>query len=87
MNQDTNKEMVDLDVKISIQLRDEIDEHAEELGYANRSEFVRDLLNDVTDPILTPGAMRGLAKGYADLAAGRTMSPEEVKSRLGIDEE
>lgn len=82
-----DREMVKLNVKVPRELLDEIDELSEELNYTNRSEFVRELLRDTTEPILTPGAQEGLSKGYADVAAGRTTSHEEMKKQFGLDEE
>lgn len=87
MSADTNTDgdMVKLNVKVPKRLLDEIDELAEELEYTNRSEFVREVLRDTTEPILTPGAREGVSKGYADVAAGRTMSTDEARERLDID--
>lgn len=84
---DGEGEMVKLNVKVPKRLLQEIDELAGELEYTNRSEFVREVLRDTTEPILTPGAQEGVSEGYADLAAGRTMSTDEVRKRLGIDED
>jgi PHD/YefM family antitoxin component YafN of YafNO toxin-antitoxin module len=78
-------EMVKLNVKVPKQLLAEIDELAEELEYTNRSEFIREVLRDTTEPILTPGAQEGVSEGYADVAAGRTTSTEEARERLGVD--
>ncbi|MFB6152684.1 MAG: ribbon-helix-helix domain-containing protein [Halodesulfurarchaeum sp.] len=77
-------EMVKLNVKVPKGLLEEIDDLAEELNYTNRSEFIREVLRDTTEPILTPGAKEGVSKGYADVAAGRTMSTDEARERLGI---
>ena len=82
-----NSEMVKLNVKVPRRLLDELDELAEELNYTNRSEFIREVLRDTTEPILTPGAQEGVSQGYADVAAGRTMSISEAKDRLGIEGE
>jgi hypothetical protein len=35
--------------------------------------------------LVTPGAQEGVTEGYADVAAGRTISNREMKERLGID--
>ncbi|AXG06348.1 type II toxin-antitoxin system Phd/YefM family antitoxin [Haloplanus rubicundus] len=78
-------DMVKLNVKVPKGLLEEIDELAAELEYTNRSEFVREVLRDTTEPILTPGAQEGVSEGYADVAAGRTMSSDEARERLGID--
>ena len=82
-----NSNMVKLNVKVPRRLLDELDELAEELNYPNRSEFIREVLRDTTEPILTPGAQEGVSQGYADVAAGRTMSISEAKDRLGIVDE
>jgi metal-responsive CopG/Arc/MetJ family transcriptional regulator len=78
-------DMVKLNVKVPKGLLEEIDELAAELEYTNRSEFVREVLRDTTEPILTPGAQAGVSEGYADVAAGRTISTDEARERLGID--
>ncbi|MEE6210347.1 antitoxin VapB family protein [Salarchaeum sp. III] len=82
---DGEGEMVKLNVKVPERLLDEIDELAEELNYTNRSEFIREVLRDTTEPILTLGAQEGVSQGYADVAAGRTTSHEEMKKKFGID--
>ena len=90
MSTDTNDgegEMVKLNVKVPKRLLEELDELAKELNYTNRSEFIREVLRDTTEPILTPGAQKGIAEGYSDIAAGRTMSLGDAKAQLGIDEE
>jgi len=83
---DREGEMVKLNVKVPERLLEEIDELAAELNYTNRSEFIREVLRDTTEPILTPGAQEGVSQGYADVAAGRTTSHEEMKDRFGIDD-
>lgn len=89
MSTDTNEgegELVKLNVKVPKRLLEKIDELAEELAYSNRSEFVREVLRDATEPILTPGAREGITEGYADVAAGRTMSVDEARQYLGLDD-
>ncbi|GAB3411222.1 hypothetical protein GCM10027435_02600 [Haloparvum alkalitolerans] len=78
-------DMVKLNVKVPKRLLEEIDELADELEYTTRSEFIREVLRDTTEPILTPGAQEGVSEGYADVAAGRTMSTDEARERLDID--
>jgi len=80
-------EMVKLNVKVPERLLAKIDELAEELEYTNRSEFIRAVLRDTTEPILTPGAQESVSEGYADVAAGRTMSTDEARERLGVDQD
>lgn len=82
---DDEGEMVKLNVKVPRGLLDEVDELSEELDYTNRSEFVREVLRDTTEPVLTPGARDGVSQGYADVAAGRTMSTSQARERLGLD--
>ncbi|QLH84090.1 ribbon-helix-helix domain-containing protein [Halosimplex pelagicum] len=84
---DGDGEMEKLNVKVPKRLLAEIDELADELDYTSRSEFVREVLRDTTEPILTAGARDGVSEGYADVAAGRTMSADEARERLGLDEE
>lgn len=84
---DDDGEMVKLNVKVPKRLLEEIDELAEELEYTNRSEFIREVLRDLTEPILTAGAQEGVSEAYTDVAAGRTMSTDEARERLGIDHE
>ncbi len=84
---DDNEDMVKLNVKVPKRLLEEIDELAEELEYTNRSEFVREVLRDTTEPILTAGAQEGVSAGYADVAAGRTLSTADARERLGLDED
>ena len=89
MSTDANDDgdMVKLNVKVPKRLLEEVDELAEELEYANRSEFIREVLRDTTESILTPGAQEGVSEGYADVAAGRTMSTDAARERLGIDQD
>lgn len=78
--------MVKINVKVPQRLLEGIDELAEELNYTNRSEFIREVLRDTTEPILTPEAQERVEQGYADVAAGRTVTPEEMKCRFDIDD-
>jgi metal-responsive CopG/Arc/MetJ family transcriptional regulator len=87
VDDDGDREMVKVNVKVPKRLLEEIDELAEELEYTNRSEFIRAVLRDTTEPILTPGAQEGVSEGYAAVAAGRTMSTAEARERLGVDQD
>lgn len=87
MSTDTDEgEMEKLNVKVPKELLEELDELAEELNYTSRSELVRAVLRDTTEPVLTSGAKEGVSDGYADVAAGRTMSTDEARERLGLDD-
>lgn len=72
-----NGDMVKLNVKVPKRLLEDIDGLADELEYTNRPEFVREVLRDATEPILTPGAHEGVSEDYADVAAGRAMSTDD----------
>ncbi|MDZ7850690.1 MAG: ribbon-helix-helix protein, CopG family [Halodesulfurarchaeum sp.] len=87
MSTDADKEgeMVKLNVKVPARLLEELDELSAELNYPNRSEFIREVLRDTTEPILTPGAKEGVSAGYADVASGQTMSISEARARLGLE--
>lgn len=83
---DDSPEMVKLDVKVTKQQKEAIDRMWREEGYPNRSEFIRDVLRDATNPMLTADALRRIAAGIEDVEQGRTVSFEEAKERLGLDE-
>jgi len=82
---DDDGDMIKLNVKVPRRLLEEVDELAAKLEYTNRSEFIREVLRDTTEPILTPGAQEGVSEGYADVAGGRTMPTDEARDRLGSD--
>lgn len=86
-SKENDGEMVKLNVKVPKGLLEEIDELAAELEYTNRSEFVREVLRDTTEPILTPASQERIAEGYSDVKDGRTMSIDEARARLGIEEQ
>ncbi|WP_434522983.1 ribbon-helix-helix domain-containing protein [Halorubrum sp. AS12] len=86
MNPDSDDgDMAELDVKVPKRLVEDIDKLAAKRGYTSRSEFVREVLRDTTGGILTPGAQEAVAEGYADVAAGRTMSMDEAREWLGVE--
>jgi Arc/MetJ-type ribon-helix-helix transcriptional regulator len=68
---DGGENMVNLNVKVPKRLLEEIDEPGEELEYTNRSEFIREVLRDTTEPMLTSGAQKGVSEGCAIVATGR----------------
>lgn len=79
-------EMVKLDLKVTKQQKEVIDRAWKERGYPSRSEFVRDVLRDATQPMLTASALRELARGLEDVEAGRTTDLQQVKAELLADE-
>lgn len=82
---ESSPEMVKLDVKVTKQQKEEIDRMWREEGYPNRSEFIRDVLRDATNPMLTADALRRIAEGVEDMEQGRTVSLEEAKERLDLN--
>ena len=52
--------MAKLNVKVPKRLLEELDELTDELQYTNRSEFIREVLRDTTEPILTSGTQKGI---------------------------
>jgi Arc/MetJ-type ribon-helix-helix transcriptional regulator len=83
---ETDPEMVKIDVKVTKQRKEAIDRAWKKRGYPNRSEFVRDVLRDATQPTLTPEALRELARGLEDIETGRTTSLNAAKGELDVDE-
>lgn len=64
--------MVKLNVKVPKRPLEEIDAVEDELEYPNRSKFIREVLRDTTEPILTPGIVREIRMGARPLLpAGR----------------
>ncbi len=80
-----DNEMVKLNVTVPEGLLEAVDELVEDREYTSRSAFVREVLRDTTEPTLTLGAQKRISKRYADVAAGRTMSTDAARERLGID--
>lgn len=78
-------EMVKIDVKVTRQQKETIDRTWRERGYPSRSEFVRDVLRDATQPTLTPDALRELARGIEDAESGRTKGLRAAKAELDVD--
>lgn len=78
--------MVKLNVTVPKRLLDELDELVSELDFPNRSEFVRAVLRETTEPILTPGAQEGVTQGYVDVAGDRTLSIAAARERLGLED-
>ena len=81
-------EMEKINVRVPQTLLTQIDELWEERGYANKSEFIRDALRDAVNPPtqLSSEALEHLAKSRDQREQGETVSQDEVKDRLGIDD-
>ncbi|WP_336325428.1 ribbon-helix-helix domain-containing protein [Halovenus sp. HT40] len=81
-------EMEKINVRVPKTLLADIDEVWEERGYANKSEFVRDALRDAVEPPtqLSEEALQHLAESREQRDDGDTVSQDDVKDRLGIDD-
>lgn len=81
-------EMEKINVRVPDTLLADIDEVWEERGYANKSEFIRDALRDAVEPPtqLSEEALQHLAESRDQRDDGETVSQNDMKERLGIDD-
>jgi PHD/YefM family antitoxin component YafN of YafNO toxin-antitoxin module len=81
-------EMEKINVRVPQSLLAQVDEVWEERGYANKSEFIRDALRDAVSPTtqLSEEALEHLAESRKQREQGKTVSQDDVKDRLGIDD-
>jgi PHD/YefM family antitoxin component YafN of YafNO toxin-antitoxin module len=84
----TDGEMEKINVRVPKTLLAEVDEAWEERGYASKSEFIRDALRDAVEPPtqLSEEALQHLVESREQRDAGETVSQDDVKERLGIDD-
>lgn len=84
----TDGEMEKINVRVPKALLTQIDDVWEERGYANKSEFIRDALRDAVEPPtqLSKEALAHLGESRGQRDAGETVSQDDVKDRLGIDD-
>lgn len=85
---DSGGEMEKINVRVPRTLLSQIDEVWKERGYANKSEFIRDTLRDAVNPPtqLSEEALHHLAESRDERTQGKTISHDEVKERLGLDD-
>jgi len=83
-----NGEMEKINVRVPKTLLADIDEVWEKRGYASKSEFIRDALRDAVEPPtqLSEEALKHLAESREQRDTGETVSQDDVKERLGIDD-
>ncbi|WP_458209872.1 ribbon-helix-helix domain-containing protein [Haladaptatus sp. NG-SE-30] len=81
-------EMEKINVRVPRALLAQIDEVWEQRGYANKSEFIRDALRDAVTPSaqLSEEALQHLAESRDQREQGETVSHDDVKEHLGIDD-
>jgi Arc/MetJ-type ribon-helix-helix transcriptional regulator len=81
-------EMGKVNVRVPPSLLAQLDEIWEERGYASKSEFIRDALRDAVNPPkqLSEEALELLVESRLQREQGETVSQDDVKDRLGIDD-
>lgn len=81
-------EMEKINVRVPQSLLSQIDEVWQERGYANKSEFIREALRDAATPPMQLSAevLEHLAESREQREQGETVSQEDVKEQLGIDD-
>lgn len=87
MSTDT-EEMEKINVRVPRQLLEAIDECWEERGYTSRSEAIRDALRDWVTPSVTLSeeTLEDLAESREQAGRGETVSAEEARERLDLDD-
>jgi len=80
--------MEKINVRVPTALLDKVDEVWEERGYSSKSEFIRDALRDAVNPSveLSEEVLQQLAESQEQRERGETVSQDDVKERLGLDE-
>lgn len=80
--------MEKINVRVPQALLTRVDDVWQERGYASKSEFIRDALRDAVEPPtqLSEEALDHLVESRGQLEQGETVSQDEVKERLGIDD-
>ena len=81
-------EMEKINVRVPSQLLEQIDQVWAERGYSNKSEFIRDALRDAVSPQvqLSEEALRHLAESREQRDADETVSHENLKEQLNLDD-
>ena len=80
--------MEKINVRVPKSLLDRIDEEWERRGYASKSEAIRDALRDWVDPSVTLSeeTLSDLAESREQAERDETVSAEEARERLGLDD-
>ena len=81
--------MEKIDIRVPAAVLEAIDEEYSRRGYASRSEAIRDALRDWVDPSpnLSAEALKDLEASREQRQQGETVSLDEARQRLGIDED
>jgi len=80
--------MEKINVRVPKSLLDRVDEEWERRGYASKSEAIRDALRDWADPSVTLSeeTLSDLAESREQAERDETVSAEEARERLGLDD-
>lgn len=81
-------QMEKIDVRVPATLLERIDEEYQQRGYPSRSEAIRDALRDWIDPPaqLSDEVLAALETSREQADEGETVSADEARERLGLDE-
>jgi Arc/MetJ-type ribon-helix-helix transcriptional regulator len=91
MSTDTNAgddRMEKINVRLPEPLLEKINEEWERRGYSSRSEAIRDALRDWAHPpvALSEETLEDLEESREQAERGETVSAEEARERLGLDD-
>lgn len=91
MSADTNAgddRMEKINVRVPEPLLETINEEWERRGYSSRSEAIRDALRDWANPSVTLSeeTLDDLEESREQAERGETVSAEEARERLGLDD-
>lgn len=85
---DSSSNQTAVQIRMPDAFLDDVDATWEELGYTNRSEFIRAVLRDaVKHPEFDRADLKAMLAGEVDIQKGRTHSSDEVKAEYGLDGE
>lgn len=78
-----------IDVRVPASLLEQIDDEYEQRGYTSRSEAIRDALRDWVAPpaTLSEEMLADLKESRKQAKRGETVSADEARARLGLDDE
>jgi Arc/MetJ-type ribon-helix-helix transcriptional regulator len=83
-----DERMEKINVRVPQSLLEAIDEEWKRRGYSSKSEAIRDALRDWVDPParLDESTLEALAESREQAENDETLTPAEVRERLGLDD-
>ena len=80
--------MEKINVRVPESLMTQIDEEWERRGYSSKSEAIRDALRDWVNPpaALSEDTLEDLEESCEQAENGETVTAEEARERLGLDD-